>query len=496
VTEALARVAFVARSESRLFMLEFARLLKERHGSTLHLYCGSAQEVRFYQDRSRDGLFASVTDAGTPLKYCRDDPGDPDRVIERSRTFEELTGATINHLAVANRHLGRGYALGGFYHPRSRQSENTSYIQMLHAYNETLAFWEREYKDKAITLVLNGGKEAAVMARAHGLPFRGLAGSRYKNYHYWAWNEYQENPRIEALFRGDGDLPPAELEAPYLAHRTNRQLAMKSFGAVATARRLGYRALRHAYWHLRGYEAARNYYLRDILGMNWRRWSDYRRLSRLATTTLKDLEGQRFVFFPLHVEPEAALQVISPEHFYQLSAIAALSRDLPAGTKLAVKEHFAAIGRRPADFYDQIAEFKNVVLLDTWELGFDVVRQADAVATICGSAGFEGAIMGKPVVTFGRHNTYNFLPHVSVVADETNLKRHLRDALSAKHDGALAREFGVRFLGAVVAASFDMKQYDYIELQDFDPQTVSDACDALARGLDISDPEMGLKVAI
>ena len=67
---------------------------------------------------------------------------------------------------------------------------------------------------------------------------------------------------------------------------------------------------------------------------------------------------------------------MSPEYFYQLSCIAALSRDLPAGAILVVKETLAATGRRPRDFYAQIKEFKNVVMLDIRELGLEVVRAA------------------------------------------------------------------------------------------------------------------------
>lgn len=495
-TGPLTGIAFVARSETRFFLLALARALKERHSSRLHLYCNSQQEVEFYECQNREGLFASVTDAGTLMKRCGDTGLDEGAVIARARAFEEQIGCTYNHLAVCNRHLGRGYALGGFYHPRSNQSEKTSYTQFLHAYNETLAFWEREFREKRITLVLNGGKEAAVMARAHGLPFRAMAGSRFKDYHYWAWNEFRETPLIEEAFGGDAELPPAQLDAPYDSHSANRKRSMKSFGLGTLLERLAMTTARHTYWHLRGYEAAKNYLLRDMLRLSWRRWADYRRLRRLTRTKLYDLEGRSFVFFPLHVEPEAALQIISPEYFCQLSAIAALSRDLPAGTMLAVKEHFGAIGRRPDNFYAQIAEFKNVVLLDTWELGFDCVRQSDAVATICGTAGMEGAVMGKPVIAFGRHNIYSFLPHVKVVRDETKLRDYLHDALAGNFDQEEARAAGQRFLQAVVAASFDMRGYDCIHLHDFKQEAVKDASDALVRSLDARAGERVLRHAV
>ena len=99
---------------------------------------------------------------------------------------------------------------------------------------------------------------------------------------------------------------------------------------------------------------ARGYYTGEELRYFIRRWRDRRALTGTRLAKLSDMKGTRFVFYPLHTEPETALLQLSPEYFYQLSAIAALSRDLPAGVMLAVKETYEAIGRRPADFYGQI----------------------------------------------------------------------------------------------------------------------------------------------
>lgn len=481
--KALSGVALVAGSETRLFMLEVARLLKLRHGSVLHLYCSGPQEVMFYKERDTEGLFASITDADVLLPSTLRTDLDEPSVVARARKFEARIGSTYNMLAVANRHLGRGYALGGFYHPRSRVSQNTTYLQLLHAYNETLAFWEREFREKGISLVLNGGKEAACMARALGLPCRALAGARYKNYHYWGWNEFNENPSIEIAYHNGVSVPVEGLNEPYLAHRVNRSRFLGESGFASMVKKLLMATARHSYWYVRGYKKAKGYYLRENLKYYMRQWREYNRLRKLARVKLADLKGQSFVFYPLHLEPEAALQILSPEYFYQLSSIAAISRDLPAGTLLAIKEAFGAIGRRPANFYDQIAELKNVVMLDTMELGLDVVREARAVATINGTAGFEAAVMGKPVIAFGRHNTYNFLPHVRVVTHEAKLKKYLHDALNGGIDEETARKDGLRFLQAVVASSFDMRNYDYVKLREFERQTVEDAYQSLLRSL-------------
>jgi hypothetical protein len=404
--------------------------------------------------------------------------------------MEARLGVTFNQLAVSNRHLGRGYALGGFGHPRSRISENASYRHLLRGFNESLSFWDREITEKGLTLLVNGSVEASHMARLHDIPFRVLAGSRYRNLHYWACNAFYESPAFEEAYRANegagGD--ELELDAPYRSHLLNRARFMKGASAYELIKRGSLEIARYGWWHLRGYEKGRGYYLSENLRYfaNIRR--EWKRLARLARTPLSALEGTRFVYYPLHLEPEVSLQGISPEYLCQLSLITAVSRDLPAGVRLAVKETPAAVGRRPRDFYEQIAEFKNVVWLDTAEFGLRCAEQCDAVVTICGTGGFEAAIMGKPVIAFGQHNIYNFLPHVQTVTDESRLTEHLADALRADFDHDAACLSGQRYLRAVVAGSFDLRDYDFRNVADFDPRSVAEACDRLAESLPTNAP--------
>lgn len=481
----VARVALYARSETRYLMTAIAADLKRRTGATIVLYCGTPQEVTFYRTLDRGGLFADIVDYAPGLRERIGSLPHGDALAEEARRWESRLGLTMNGLAVTNRHLGRGYALGGFGHPRSRQSENSSYEDLLRHYCASLAYWDGELRNRAFDLVINGNKELAVAARAQGVPFRVLNGARYRNYHLWGWNEFFETPEIEAAYRALGatDLAPVALDAPYTSHLDNRDRMIQLRRPLHALRRSAREIVKYAYWRWRGYAKARGYYLSENLRFFYRVWADSRRLGRLARTRLIELSRQRFVFYPLHVEPETSLQGLSPEFFYQLSLIAAVSRDLPAGALLAVKEHVTAVGRRPADFYRQIAELKNVVLLDPLELGLDCVREAAATVTICGTAGFEAALLGKPVIAFGRHNIWSFLPHVRVVTDETRLRDYLAEALDGSMPNDRTRGDGARFLEALRSVSFDLRNYSYHTLTEFDPAAVNEACTALLRSL-------------
>ena len=208
-----------------------------------------------------------------------------------------------------------------------------------------------------------------------------------------------------------------------------------------------------------------------------------RQIKRRGHTPLSSLRGTPFVYFPLQEEPEVVLTVGAPEYTYQLGAIASLARDLPAGAYLAVKETPYAFGRRGDNFYDQICEFKNVVWLDVAESGVNVIREATAVATISGTGGFEGALMGKPIISFGRHNFWNFIPHVSVVRDEAQISGLLLKALSsttAKEDDITN---GARAMQAIIDCSFDLPELNYADTSSYNPQAIRNLFNALVQSI-------------
>lgn len=493
MTNHFENIALGARAATRLFNLELVRVLTKKTGCKVHLYCNSPQEVEYYKRHDTGNHCASIVDAALLLGTALEPVSDETAVIETAKSFEARLGYPISTIAVANRHLGRGFSLGGFYHPRSRYSENTSHIQVLNAYNKTLAFWDKEFTEKRISLVVNTAKEAACMARVHGIPYRAMAGSRYKNYQHWAWNEHYDNPLVKARYEASAASEaaggkPLEPSEPYYSHVVNRKRFLDDVGVMPWAKRSALAIARFVYWNLRGYKKAKGYYLKDVLVYELRRWREFRKLRKKANATVDSVKDRPFVYYPLHVEPEASLQIISPEFFYQLSLIAAVARDLPAEATLAVKEAFGSVGRRPDNFYDQILAFNNVVLLETMERGLDCAQNAAAVVTIAGTAGLEAAIAGVPVIAFGHHNVYNVLPHVQVVHDERELRSHLRRAMDGSFDKATMIADAQRLCRAIEQESFDMRQYDFVNHADFDLQSVEDAAESLLRS--VNEPEV------
>lgn len=488
MTEPLRRIGLTMRAFYLPALVEMARQLKQAHGSEIHLYCTSDADGAHFRRNAEEGLFASVTVFNVVHETQPVADDDAQNVIDRARELERETGVTINRLAVANRHLGKGFALGGPHHPKSVVSEDSTYVEMVATFVRALEFWRDEVRTKQLTMFINGPPEASIIARAYGLPYRSMTHSRHENLYLWGIDEFLSAPQIEAAFDPDSGAAAVDAVEPYKAHQDVRNIVLSKVGVVSAARDAGFLVARRIYWKIRGYKRPTIYYLSSELRLIYLRWVQMRVMTSKLVVRLSDIADSEFVYYPLHTEPEKALQGLSPEYFFQLETIAAVARDLPAGVKLAVKETPAACGRRPIDFYEQISALKNVVFIDMRERGVDVIAAASAVVTISGSSGVEAALMGKPVIAFGRHNIYNFLPDVFVADSPMDLSEPLAWALSDDFDNRRARSNGARFLEALRAVSFDMGAFDHMNRQSRpEPEAIGGAIDKLIESVPLTE---------
>lgn len=108
--------------------------------------------------------------------------------------------------------------------------------------------------------------------------------------------------------------------------------------------------------------------------------------------------GGPFAFYPLHVDPEAATMVLAHMHTDQLAVIEALSKSLPLGMRLVVKEHVPMLGQRPAGYYERLARIPGVFLAAPEDSGTALVKEAALTATITGTAGWEAMLLRKPAL--------------------------------------------------------------------------------------------------
>jgi hypothetical protein len=120
-------------------------------------------------------------------------------------------------------------------------------------------------------------------------------------------------------------------------------------------------------------------------------------------------EGEKYVFFPFHVEPELALLLYAPFHTHQSSVMQNVAQSLPWDTCLYVKEHPQAVGVKDMGFYRRVRDTPNVRMIYPHVSSRALIASSKGVVTITGTAGMEAVLMNKPAVTLG-DVFYNFVP--------------------------------------------------------------------------------------
>lgn len=139
------------------------------------------------------------------------------------------------------------------------------------------------------------------------------------------------------------------------------------------------------------------------------------------------VQGVPFVYFPLHLEPEATTTIYSNFYDNQLEVIRALSKALPVSWLIAVKEHPNMKHRRSKDFYRSLKKMPNVVMVKTYQPSWQLIRDCEIVATLSGTAGIEASIIGKPVIVFGKP-AWGYSPTVTEAGNLQNLHETIWEA--------------------------------------------------------------------
>jgi hypothetical protein len=124
---------------------------------------------------------------------------------------------------------------------------------------------------------------------------------------------------------------------------------------------------------------------------------------------------------------------------------------LPDGYRLLVREHRSNTGRRPTQYYKDIATFPGLEFIDAHDDQFKYIRNADLIVTDNGSVGWEGVQLARPVITLA--DTYYdgaALSRRIRVHDE--LATHVLELATGKIEDGPARR---QALGAALDAEWD-----------------------------------------
>ena len=85
----------------------------------------------------------------------------------------------------------------------------------------------------------------------------------------------------------------------------------------------------------------------------------------------------------------------------QVALVENISKSLPLGYTLVVKEHPWGRGNRPRWQYKHLSQFYNVVFCDA--PAKEIIRRVDAVVAVSGTVAMEALVFDKPTILLGRN---------------------------------------------------------------------------------------------
>lgn len=146
----------------------------------------------------------------------------------------------------------------------------------------------------------------------------------------------------------------------------------------------------------------------------------YRR--NVNKVAIDPIAGERFAYFPLHLQPELTTSALGGDFSDQISAIEELSFILPSGWYLYVKENPKQNeAYRGKLFFKRLMKLKNVRYIKRTYNSSKLIDNSKFVAVINGTAGWEAIFAKKPILIFG-HAWFSSFKGVSKYAPSISIK--------------------------------------------------------------------------
>ena len=156
--------------------------------------------------------------------------------------------------------------------------------------------------------------------------------------------------------------------------------------------------------------------------------------------------------------PERTILISSPFNTNQIEIIRHISKSLPIGYKLCVKEHPVQVIRewRKTSFYNEILSIPNVQFLHYSVKTENIMKNCSLVVTINGASGLEAAIYKKPTILFSDFS-YSILPSVHQIKSIEELPTAIRLSLQKKVDPTDVD----KYFNLLEANTFDFDMFEY-----------------------------------
>jgi hypothetical protein len=401
-----------------------------------------------------------------------------DNLHDEVEKYENKYNNTFSMLLSHYRNLGKGYITNVDYHPDSAHTY-WEYDKKINHILDEMKFWEKlieKNKPKFMLSVLPI-KVIAIVSEYYGCKTFGLNYIKFGNRLFWSENEYfTSSLTIEKIQYYMENYPSLEkisdIDYEYIASSkyTQGQIQFGFFNSCKEIFKQIYveskaNVIRMAAkWLLKRELPKKNYPYLAWLKVSLNKPKSYNFFCKNGVN-IDELKNNntKYVYIPLHMEPEVALMQFSPEFTNSTEMIVWLSKSIPVNHVIVVKEAPGSFGTRSLKYYEKLLKIPNVRLAHPDVHTWDWAKSSEFVSTITGTCAVEAVFFKKPVVSFGKHQIANYLPTVFYASDFQTTRDAVRKILAfqgADDRFEISKEVLYR---AIMDTSFD-PQYSLIKL--------------------------------
>jgi hypothetical protein len=413
------RILYIPHNQRFDFFHDFLKTAVEQEGWKIGIILPYNQRKSWDDVTSENGLFV-YPDFSRPIpgaKFSESELGDAIRSGERAFNLP-----TNRIKLAAERDIGRAFGRHLFDWPKTQlskfsaknDSRSTEVIERVFEFClKTLDAFQPD-------LILTGGLNApeafvtAVVASSRNIP---LLINRPSKIHssraFWTTSKLMQNTKAHKLFeeKCTSNAPVSEAAFKFVEDfqaqpstvdyiQKNWNLGAAGAGVFQSHKVIINRAIEHAAYLYRGRQGIPPKPVFSSLKLNYAKYyRNWRQRSKFSTFEVSELSEMKYIYFPMHKEPELAINFQAPFWHDQLNTIAQISINLPYGYKLLVREHKFNEGRRNSRYLNTLANFPGVTIIDPFDSQFKYLENANLIVTENGSSGWEGLLMKKPVLS-------------------------------------------------------------------------------------------------
>jgi len=169
--------------------------------------------------------------------------------------------------------------------------------------------------------------------------------------------------------------------------------------------------------------------------------------------------NKKYIYVALHYQPECSTNPLGGPFVDQILMVQILAASVPADWVIYVKEHpwqwkprgTVYYSYRYENYYRELAGIPKVKLVPLKTDTFALINNAQAVATVTGTAGWEAVLRSKPALSFG-HGWYRDCPGIFRVNSVESCKEIINRIISGSV--LVKQQDIVNYLGALDRVSF------------------------------------------